>query len=311
MDRRYFLFWLSAAAGLGGCGVGVPESQPSVAEGADRTREDRLGHDPNKPLLRYRFKKGEELRWSVLHTLKMKNIIGGMEENIETKSRSVKVWKTLDVDAEGTATFEYRVEDIVSYRAQTGHDDVVYNSRRDTIIPPTFANLEGKTGVPLAQIKIDPQGKTTKKPLLNYFDALSENRIVIPLPDEPVEIGSSWSEPSQIDLPLANQMVKKIRIRHEYTLENVLSGLATIKFATIIFTPLSAKEETQLFDSFKIGTMELDLDTGHFIQQKSTIDKLVVGAHEASDSIRYLSSVTECCCGRRACEICSVGELPN
>ena len=304
MDRRHFLFWLSATAGLSGCGPVTSESPFSATTVSEGAGDSRFEYDPKKPLLRYRFNKGEELRWSVLHTLNMKNIIGGMEENIETRNRSVKIWKTLDVDADGAAIFEYRVEDLDMHKAQTGHHDVTYNSRRDAVIPPPFANLEGKIGVPLAQIRIDPQGRTSKKPLREYHNALSENRIVIPLPDEPVEIGASWPEPSQIDLPQPNQTVKKIRIRHEFLLENIHSGLATIKFATIPLTPLSPQEETQLFDHFTVGTMELDLDAGHFIRQQSTIDRLVVGVREASDSIRYLARVTECCCGRRACEIC-------
>ena len=164
--------------------------------------------------------------------------------------------------------------------------------------------LEGKIGVPLAQIRVTPQGRTAKRPLLNYHGAVSENRIVIPLPDEPVSIGSSWSESSQIDLPQPNQTVKKIRIRHGFTLDNIHSGLATIQFSTIPLTSLTPKEETQFFDQFSVGSMELDLDAGHFIWQQSTIDRLVVGFQAASDSIRYLSRVTECCCGRRACDIC-------
>jgi len=311
MDRRHFLYFLStglltATTGLSGCGTSTSESQLSATAEPEGTGASRFGYDPNKPLLRYRFKKGEELRWNVLHTLDMRNIIGGMEENIETRTRSVKIWKTLDVDAEGVATFEYRVEDIDTHRAQTGHHDVTYNSRRDAVIPPGFANLEDKIGVPLAQIRIAPQGKTTKRPLREYHDALSENRIVIPLPDEPVEIGSSWSELNQIDLPQPNQTVRKIRIQHEFSLESVHSGLATIKFASIPLNPLSPTEETQLFDCFTVGTMQLDLDAGHFIRQESTIDRLVVGVREASDSIRYVARVTECCCGRRACGECNV-----
>jgi hypothetical protein len=309
MDRRHFLLWLSVTAGLSGCSTVTSESPLSATTASEGVGGGHFGDDPNKPLLRYRFNKGEELRWSVLHTLNMRNIIGGMEENIETRNRSVKIWKTLDVEADGAAIFEYRVEDLDMHKAQTGHHDVVYNSRRDAVIPPAFANLEGKIGVPLAQIRIDPQGKTTRKPLREYHGALSENRIVIPLPDEPVKIGASWTEPSQVDLPQPNQTVRKIRIRHEFSLENVHSGLATIPFATIPLTPLSPKEKTQLFDQFTVGTMELDLDAGHFIRQQSTIDKLVVGIRETSDSIRYLARVTECCCGRRACEICNVSPL--
>jgi len=261
--------------------------------------------DPNKILLRYQFKKGEELRWNVQHLLKMKNTISGMEENIETRSRSAKIWKTIDVDAEGAATFEYRVEDIDLHRSQTGYDDAVYNSRRDKTIPPEFINLEGKIGFPLAQIKIDPLGGTTKKPLREYDGSISENRIVIPLLHEGVGIGSSWSDIKLIDLPLPNQTVKKIRIRQEFTLEKIHSGLATIKVSMLSLTPLTPKEKMQLIDNFSVGTMTLDLDAGHFIRQEATIDEFVVGHPADSDSIRYQCRMTECCCGRRACEVCN------
>jgi hypothetical protein len=239
----------------------------------------------------------------------MKNIIGGVEENIETKSLAVKIWKTLDVDPHGAASFEYRIEDIDLHRAQTGQDDVVYNSRRDQMIPPEFFNLSGKIAIPLAHIKIAPQGQTTKKPLREYDADISENRIVIPLPDEAIGIGSTWSEPKQIDLPQPQQTVKKIRIRQEFSLEKIHSGLATIKFATLVLTSLTPNEKTQLFEHFAVGTMELDLDAGHFIRQEATIDQLVVGFQGASDSIRYISQLAECCCGRRACDICNAREV--
>ena len=308
MNRRHFLFLLSAAAGLTGCRPNTTDInqhfQTLIETESEKEQPIPLETMSDTPLLRYRFKKGEELRWNVQHTLKMRNIIGGLEENIETRSRAVKIWRTLDVDTSGAAIFEYRVEDIDMYHAQTGHDDAVYNSRRDRKIPPEFINLEGKIGRPLAHIRIGPQGETTKKPILEYDGSVSENRIVIPLPDEPVCVGSRWTEPEQIDLPLPNQTVKKIRMLHNFTLERIMSGLATINFGTFILTPLTPKEESQMLDHFSQGTMELDLQAGHFIQHKATIERMVVGVREASDSIRYHSRVTECCCGRRACEIC-------
>ena len=303
MNRRGFLLLLTAAAGLGGCGTVVPESQRHAIDEPTSAGTYSFGDD-DRPLLRYRFKKGQELRWHVRHTLSMKNIIGGVEENIETRTRSVKIWKTLNVDAEGVATFEYRVEDIDTRRTQTGAHDITYNSRQNVIPPPEFRNLEGKIGVPLAQIKVDPLGRTTRSPLREYHTALSENRIVIPLPEEPVGIGESWSESTQVYLPQPNQTTKRINIRNEFSLASVHSGLATIRFSTITFTPLTPKEETQLFDNFSVGTMELDLEAGHFIRQESTIDRLVVGTPGASDSIRYLARIEECCCGRRACGVC-------
>ena len=313
MDRRHFLFLLSAGlpgAGLGlsgGCGQSVliqDATLPSAGAEPGKVEVPLVG---DGTLLRYQFKKGEELRWNVQQTLKMKNIIGGMEENIETSSRSTKIWKTLDVDTQGAATFEYRVEDVDMYHVQTGRDDAFYNSRRDKVIPPEFVNIGGKIGIPLAHIRIDRQGQTTKKPLREYEGSVSENRIVIPLPDEAISMGASWSEQKVVELPQSDRTVKKIKTRQEFTLERIHSGMATIKFTAFIFTPLTPQEETQLFEHFATGTMELDMEAGHFIQQEATIDKMVVGVQGASDSIRYLSRLTECCCGRRACEICKGG----
>ena len=257
-------------------------------------------------LLRYQFQKGKELRWNVEHTLKMRNIIGGVEENIETRSRAVKIWTTIDVEPDGAGVFEYRVEDIDIHQSQTGHDDILYNSIQDATIPPEFNNLQGKIGVPLAHIRICPQGQTTRKPLREYAGSISENRIVIPLPSESVGVGSRWAEPNQIELPQPNQTIKRIRSREEFLLEGLQSGLALIQFNTLIFTPLTPKEESQLLDYFSHGSMELDLQSGNFVRHQATTDRFVVGVQEASDSIRYLSRVVSCCCGRRACSICRV-----
>ena len=314
MNRRHFLVFLSTAAGWGGCSWTTTDKKQLQTSTTTETEDETpfFRDDSSNILLRYRFKKGEELRWNVQHTLKMKNIIGGVEENIETSSRSVKIWKTIDVDAKGAATFEYRVEDIDTHKAQTGYDDAKYNSRQDKMIPQEFFNLTGKIGIPLAHIKIDSQGQTlSKKPIREYEGSVSENRIVIPLPDEPVGVGSSWTEIKQIDLPQPNQTVKKIKVRHEFTLEKLQSGLATIKFSTVIFTPLSPQEESQLLENFSVGTMVLDLQLGHFIRHQATIDRQVVGVQGTSDSIRYLSQTTECCCGRRACDICSTVGVPK
>jgi hypothetical protein len=283
MDRRNFLFFLSA--GLLG--------------------QSLFGTESARQLLRYRFKKGEELRWNVLHMLKMKTIIGGKEENVETRSTSVKIWKTIEADAGGSATFEYRVEDIDMHQSQTGRNDAVYNSRRDKTIPPMFINLEGKIGIPLAHIKIDPLGKTEKKPLREYAGSMAENRIVIPLPNEAVDAGSSWTVPLPIELPQQNRTVKKIKAQQKFTLERILSGLANIKFETQILTAsLTPNEESQILEHFAEGVMKLDLDAGHFVRQEATVNKLVVGVRGNSDSINYLSRTTECCCGRNGCEIC-------
>ncbi|MDR0336052.1 MAG: hypothetical protein LBI18_03080 [Planctomycetaceae bacterium] len=263
----------------------------------------------SKHLLRYRFQKGDVLRWNVLQSLKIRTSVSGVEEVVETTSRSTKVWTVLHVDHAGTATFEYCVDDVNMRQFQTDKDGAKiaeYNSRKDKNIPGAFINLDGTIGIPLAHISIDVLGKTTKKPLRIYSGSTStENRIVIPLPQEPVAVGDSWSVSIPVEIGQPNGTVKKINARQEFTLFDVRSGIAVIKFATKILTPLTPKEESQILDKFSSGKMELDLDAGHFIRQETTIDKRVIGFQGTGDNIHYLARLTECCCGLNSCELCS------
>ncbi|MDR2754500.1 MAG: hypothetical protein LBC20_02225 [Planctomycetaceae bacterium] len=265
--------------------------------------------ESNKYLLRYRFQKGNVLRWNVLQSLKIRTSVSGVEEVVETTSRSTKVWTVISVDNKETATFEYLVDDVNMRQFQTDKDGAKiaeYNSRKDKNIPGAFINLDGTIGVPLAHISIDVLGKTSKKPLRIYSGSTStENRIVILLPKEPVAVGDSWSEVMPVEIAQSNGTVKKINTRQEFTLFGVHSGIAVIKFATRILTPLTPKEESQILDKFLSGKMELDLDAGHFIRQETTIDKRVIGFQGAGDNIHYLARLTECCCGLNSCELCS------
>ncbi|MDR0705990.1 MAG: hypothetical protein LBF88_13540 [Planctomycetaceae bacterium] len=262
-----------------------------------------------KYLLRYHFKKGDVLRWNVLQSLKIRTSISGVEEVVETTSRSAKVWTVISVDNGGTATFEYHVDDVKMRQFQTDKDGAKvaeYNSRKDKNIPGAFINLEGTIGVPLAHISVDILGKTTKKPLRIYSGSTNtENRIVIPLPKEPIAVGDSWSIIMPVEIGQSNGTVKKVNARQEFTLVNVRAGMATIQFITKILTPLTPKEESQILDKFSSGKMELDLDAGHFIRQENTIDKRVIGFQGAGDNIHYLARVTECCCGLKSCELCT------
>jgi hypothetical protein len=267
-----------------------------------------------KQTLRYHFKRGQKelqlLRWNVLQTLKMKTVVSGREEIVETLSRSVKIWKMLEVDSAGNAAFEYSVNDIEMQQKQTGRDDASYNSKRDKTIPAAFANLEGKVGVPLAHITITPQGRTTKKPLRIYAGSYSENRITILLPEEPVGTGDDWTEQMPIkELRLPDRSVKKVKTQQRFTLKNLNNGLANISFVSQVLTPgLKANEEVKLADSFSSGEIELDLDAGHLVRQQTTVDKTIVGIRGNSDYINYLSRLTECCCGKTMCGVCKSTE---
>ncbi len=263
---------------------------------------------PEKHLLRYTFHADQTLRWNVQQKVTLKTSIQGNEDIVESTSRSTKLWRLTDLTADGTATFEYQVENVAMRQSRIVGTQVKtdeYDSRKDKEVPGAFVNLEGTNGVPLAKITVTPQGKTTKKALRQYRDSENtENRIVVPLPEEPVAVGERWDDFVQVDLQREDGTVKKVMLRRRYTLESVQTGLARIKYETWPQAVLTPREEYSLLDKFVRGRIEIDLDAGHFIRQEITIDKGVVGFQGPMDNVYQTTRLIECSCGLKSCNVC-------
>lgn len=268
--------------------------------------EEKAKADTRQYLLRYRYEKGDVLRWNVLQSLRITTSVRGKTERVETASRSSKIWTVVHVDGDGTATFEYKVEDVDMQHSKTGEDTSKYDSRKDKTVPPYFANLEGTIGVPLARLTIDVRGEMKGKTSLRKYSAENkENRIAVPLPEKPVTVGESWSIDMPIELKQSNGTVKKISARQKFTLQSVRTGIARIDFVSQILTPLDPKEKAQILDKYSNGQLTLDLDAGHVVSQQLITDERVVGFQGVSDNIHHFSRLDECCCGRKSCEICN------
>ena len=197
--------------------------------------------DSERPtyLLRYKFQPGETLRWNVLHRNRVRTTVSGTTQTAETVSKSVKVWRVTGCREDGTATFAYSVESVDMWQKLTGRQEARYNSKTDKQAPPGFESVAQSVGVPLSQITMDATGEIVSRERNKAVQsAESEGQITIPLPDEAVPVGHTWSFPHQIDLPLPDGTVKKIKSMQKFTLLEVKTGVATIEVATQILTPI-------------------------------------------------------------------------
>lgn len=285
-----------------------PESKTSESQKETISNVDEKENaDLNEAIsLRYRFKKDQELQWNVLQSQKIITSIKGTTKTVETTSRSTKLWNVIKLEEDGTATFEYSVENVRMKQSQTGENNAQYDSRADKEIPVLFSNLEGMIGVPLAHLTINPLGETKKKiALRSYGAAGEENRITVPLPDKPIAVGEHWDVDMPLELSQPDKTVKKVRARQRFTMESVKTGVARISFVSQILTPLEPKEQAQIIDRYSSGRVVLDIDAGQLISQERTVDKRIVGFQGPSDSIHHIAQFTECCCGLKSCDICS------
>ncbi|MDI9446510.1 MAG: hypothetical protein QM844_20300 [Planctomycetota bacterium] len=296
---RATLFLLSAAL--------VFASPSSII--AEQTASD----SAEKHLLRYRFEPGETVRWQVVHLAKIKTTVSGTTQTAETVSKSVKAWKVVDVDEQGTATFEHTVEQVEMRQKLTGRQEVSYNSLTDKQPPLGFENVAKSVGTRLALITINDRGEIVKRINENEVTTSdNQGQITIPMPEDAVTVGQSWSFPYDLVIPGNNGTVLNIKTRQQFTLQEVNNGIATIRVATVILTPVRDPAiEAQLIQKESHGTVRFDIRAGRVLAQQMDLDKRVVGFTGTTDSssLHYLTRFTEdLLTGKQAAENSTVAE---
>jgi hypothetical protein len=258
---------------------------PDVPEGAS---------EPQTHLLRYRFEPGETLRWEVEHRTRMRSSVSGTTQTAETTSRSTKLWRVTGV-AEGAATFEHVVEDVDMRQKLTGREEVRYRSAVDEEPPPGFGDVAEAVGVPLSVITLDARGKVLhreRRPL--RAAAQGSGDVVIPLPEEPVAVGGQWSLPNDVDVPLQTGGILKVKAVQRFTLEDVKTGVATIRVVTRILTPIQNPAVlAQVAPYETTGVVRFDVDAGRILSQRMDVDKQVVGFRGGASSLHYMTRFSE------------------
>jgi hypothetical protein len=258
--------------------------------------------ESDKYTLRYKFHPGETIRWEVEHRTNVRTSVSGTTQNAETLSTSIKRWRVTDVEPDGAATFEHSVERVDMRQKLAGCNEVRYNSQTDAKAPAGFEDVAKSVGVPLSTVTMDAKGKVLHRerhvakqhaPSPNDM-AQNESSMTIPLPADAVPVGYTWTFPHDIDVPLESGGVKRIKAVQQFTLEDVKNGVATIRLATEVLTPITNPAiEAQLVQREAAGRVRFDIDAGRIIGQQLDIDKHVVGFRGEASSIHYMNRFSE------------------
>ncbi len=245
--------------------------------------------------LRYKFAKGETLRWKVTHVATLETRIQG--NTLESRSRSVstKAWKVVGNDDDGKITFVNMVEDVDMWQHVKDRPEVRYNSKTDSSPPPVYENVAKTVGVPLATVTIDPHGQiiSRQNKVSNYNFGLGE--ITLPLPDKAISVGHQWHWPNEIQVRLQDGRVQRIATRQLYALEKVQTGVATISVTTEVLTPVRDPQvKAQLAQQLTHGTIKFDVDAGRLMHKQMDWDETVIGIGNNGDGVmNYLARFTE------------------
>ncbi|NQT16076.1 MAG: hypothetical protein HQ582_25190 [Planctomycetes bacterium] len=251
-----------------------------------------------KHTLRYKFHPGETIRWNVEQRSRIRMTVSGSTEVTEMVSKSVKAWRVTELKPDGTATFEHLVESVDMWNKFSGHQEVSYNSQTDEVPPAGFESVAESIGVPSVVVTMNTKGEILKRQrkALKAAAQNEQGQMTIPLPDEAIPIGHTWSFRYPVDLPLENGTVKKVKMLQTFELKSVKTGVATIDVATKILTPIHDPAlEAKLIQREQSGAVRFDVDAGRVMGQQMDLDRRVVGFAPANpaSSLHCLTRFTE------------------
>jgi hypothetical protein len=250
--------------------------------------------DGEKHLLRYRFRPDEVVRSKVIQQTKIETTIGGSTQTAEMASISIKAWRVTDVNAKGQITFDTMIEAIDMRQQMSGRQEVRYNSQTDPKPPPGYESAAASVGKLLTTITIDPMGKLIRREKKHQIGVDNQNaQVVVPLPEEPVEVGEPWSVPSDVIVSLDGGESKTLTVKNRYQLEKVENSIATISVQTILPPLNDPKIRAQLIQRMTKGTVRFDIKAGRVISQKTDLDEQVIGFSGGGSNLQYVGRFSE------------------
>jgi hypothetical protein len=244
--------------------------------------------------LRYRFADGETLRMTVRHRAVSDTTIAGTTQSVETATDSTKLWKVSST-TDGDTVLEHSVDNVRMHSRTSDRGHVSWDSRGAAPPPPGYEHLPASLGVPLSRITIDRAGHVlARRNLKPLPESSTGDLVVVPLPTEPVAIGSEWEVPDEVLVEVPGGPRKLVRTRLRYRLDAVDEGVAKIRVDTTVLTPVDDPQlEARLLERIWDGEVLFDIEQGQVLRRVTEMDRKVIGFSGPQSSLRYRAEMEE------------------
>lgn len=284
-----------------GTGTKSDEKSPASATAAPSLRKvDRKDLTSNpadtegeKYLFQYRFIPGLSIQSEVIHLAKMDNKIDSSQQNSNSRTVSNKTWDVIQVE-NGEMTFEYRITEINMSQSVGNEQELRYSSKGSEPPARQFQTAAESVGKVISTVTIDPQGMIIARSDETNPPNLGMGDITLPVPAEPIGIGSTWEIPRDLHIRRDDGSTKNVRFRELFRLDKVSAGVASITVRSEMLTPITEpKEEAQVLQQLSNGTIKFDLDAGRMISKELAWDKTVVGFSGSGSVMDYSARLDE------------------
>ena len=177
----------------------------------------------------------------------------------------------------------------------SGSETVRWDSDSPETPPEGYGGVQLGLGKPLSELTIDSCGRIMNRK--NFFPSPPSNTgdlMVVPLPDDPVTVGTFWTVPDTVVVDLPEGARKSVRTRLRYQVAQLDDDRAIIKVDTTVLTPIhDTQTESRLLERIWSGQITFDIVRGCVLKRSVSVDRRVVGFHGPASSIRYKASRKE------------------
>lgn len=273
--------------------VSLVHAEDDKSDLSERLKAAKAKLPQNTFLMKYKFREGESIEWSVRHLATTETKIKGETQEAQSSTASSKVWTIEKVDEEGNITFVNTLKSVNMWKKVTGESEVRYNSSTDDEPPLDYRSVAKAIGVPLSKVTITPTGHVIKHTSASQVFELGVADLTVPFPAAAIRVGQKWHTTDEVTVVVDGRS-KKIKVRQQFQLATVQTALATIKVKTQVITPFSnPKIESQLVQKITHGTVKFDMDAGRIVSKHFDWDESVVGFSGADSRLKYLARFTE------------------
>lgn len=246
--------------------------------------------DQQKYVLKYKFKKGDVIRWKHDHQTLVETRFAKASDKTSTRARPEYKWTVENIDSRGTIRFDIEMERIKVLEQQGEADPIHYDSDKHKEVPVSCMAYKERLGRVCSTYSISPTGQVVNHK--SHYNQMKlggvGNNPVIAFPDKAMPIGHKWDVPSTVRAKDEFGILKQVELRVRYVLDKVVDGRAHITFTTSLLNPnVDETVRSQIVTHMTRGFIVFDIAQGVITNRETRWDERVIGYQGAESYMHY------------------------
>ena len=248
--------------------------------------------DGQKYVLKYKFKKGDVIRWKHDHQTLVETRFEKASDKTSTRARPEYKWEVKNIDSRGTIRFDIEMERIKVLEQQGELDPVLYDSDKQEGVPQSCLAYKERLGRVCSTYSISPNGQLIESK--SHYNQMKPggvgNNPVIAFPDKPMAVGHKWDVENMVRAKDEFGIHKQVKLRVRYVLEKVVDGMAHITFTTSLLNPnVDETVRSQIVTHMTRGFIVFDVAKGVITNRETRWDQRVIGYQGAESYMHYIA----------------------